>query len=52
MEETTEEDSCAPRQGLVLCEALMVLAKWALEAFDFGKMELFPLGKRRTGTIL
>lgn len=45
MEETTERDLCTPRQGPVLCEALIVLARWALEMFDLGKMELFPLGQ-------
>lgn len=44
MVETTEQDLCIPWQGSVPCEALIALARWALEMVDQGKTELFPLG--------
>lgn len=49
------EDRTGPvesSQGPVLCEALLVLARCALEVFDLPKVELFPLGRWRSDTVL
>lgn len=52
MEETTEQDLRAPQQGPIHCEALIVLARWALEMFELGQMELFPWGSEELAQFL